>query len=49
MKQNEQNKDSYAAPQCEVAFIASEGIVCASGGGVDPGNIFPGETEDNWT
>ena len=49
MKPNEKQRDSYAAPQCEVAFIASEGIICASGSGVNPGNPFPGETEDNWT
>ena len=44
------NKEAiYLAPDIPVWEISSEGIVCASGGDVDPNNPFSGATEDSWT
>lgn len=41
-------KETYEAPQVEILEVKSEGIICASGGGVNPNNPFSGWPEDTW-
>lgn len=45
------NKTKYESPQSEIVTMPLEGVICGSGpdtGGMNFGNPFDGDTEDEW-